>query len=136
MASITPPKQLYTAFLSSTMAATTSDNNRDHPYYHVRDLTIKVVQRPPSPLNSDDLQTLGVEVTGMDIATGKPADSGPQFCDLYPLREFDSIFEKVDEWPQQRATGSYKAAYQIRQLIEKSLIQGGLASKSKYVWRR
>jgi hypothetical protein len=31
----------------------------------------------------------------MDLETGKPADSGPQFCDPYPSQEFDKLFEKV-----------------------------------------
>jgi hypothetical protein len=40
----------------------------------------------------------------MDIKTGTPADSGPQFCDLYLCREFDAMFEKIDEWPQRKGT--------------------------------
>ena len=42
---------------------------------------------------------MGIEVAAMDIRTGAPADSGPQFCDLYPRGEFDAMFKMVDEWP-------------------------------------
>ena len=42
----------------------------------------------------------------MDIKTGIPADSGPRFCDLCPHKEFDAMFEKIDEWPQQQEPGA------------------------------
>ena len=119
------------------MATTNSRDNRDnHPYFHVRGLVVELLHRPPLFLNSDDLATAGIEVAAMDIKTGTPADSGPQFCDLYPCREFDAMFEKIDEWPQRKEPGAgYLAALQMRRLIENSL-DGGLASQSKYVWRR
>jgi hypothetical protein len=121
---------------SSTMATTNSRYNRDHPHCHVRDLAVKLLHRPTSYLNSDDLATAGIEVAAMDIKTAAPADSGPQFCDLCPSREFDAMFEKIDEWPQRKGPGAgYLAALQMRRLIESSL-DGGLASQSKYVWRR
>ena len=54
----------------------------------------------------------------------------------WPRREFDAMFEKIDEWPQRKGPGAgYLAALQMRRLIENSL-DGGLASQSKYVWRR
>jgi hypothetical protein len=120
------------------MATTNSRDNRDHPYYHVRDLAVKLLYHPTLSLNSDDLATIGIEIVAMDIKTGTPADSGPQFCDLYPRGEFDAMFKMVDEWPQLKELrgGGYLAALQMRQLIEKSLLDGGLASQSKYVWRR
>jgi hypothetical protein len=119
------------------MATTNSRDNREsHPYFHVRNLVLKLLQHPTLSLDSDDLATAGIEVAEMDIQTGTPADSGPQFCDLYPRREFDAMFEKIDEWPQPTEPGAgYLAALQMRRLIEKSL-DGGLTSQSKYVWRR
>ena len=115
------------------MATTNSRDNRDHSYFHVRDLAVKLLHRPPLSLNSDDLAAMGIEVAAMDIKTGTPADSSPQFCDLYPLREFDAMFEKIDEWPQRQGPDAgYLATLQMRRLIENSL-EGGLASQSKYV---
>src|SRR5277367_1159825 len=117
------------------MTTTNSQDNPDHPYYHVRDLVVKILHHPTLYLSSDDLATIGIEVAAMDIKTGTPADSGPQFCDLYPRREFDTLFQKVDEWPQ-RKPGVYYGALQMRRLIENSLLDRGLARQSKYVWRR
>ena len=119
------------------MTTTNSRDNR-HPYFHVRDLAVKLLRHPTLHLNSDDLATNSIEVVAMDIRTGTPADSGPQFCDLYPRGEFDAMFKMVDEWPRLKELrgGGYLAALQMRQLIEKSLLDGGLASQSKYVWRR
>ena len=115
--------------------ATTNSRDSRHPYFHVRDLAVKLLRHPTLHLNSDDLATNSIEVVAMDIRTGTPADSGPQFCDLYPCREFDVMFQKVDEWPQ-RKPGVYYGALQMRRLIENSLLDRGLASESKYVWRR
>jgi hypothetical protein len=55
-------------------------------------------------LSNDDLATISIEIVAMDIKTGTPADSGPQFCDLYPRGEFDAMFEMVGEWPQLKKT--------------------------------
>jgi hypothetical protein len=53
------------------MATTDFRDNRDHSYFHVRDLAVKLLYHPPLSLNSDDLATIST-----------PADSGPRFCDL------------------------------------------------------
>jgi hypothetical protein len=122
--------------LSSTMAITNSRDNEDNSYYHVRDLAVKLLLNPTLHLNNDDLTTAGIEVAAMDITTGTPADSSPQFCDLYPRGEFDTTFKMVDEWPQRKGPGGYHAALQMRRLFESSFLDGGLTSHSKYVWRR
>jgi hypothetical protein len=124
----------FALLLSSTMATTNSRDNQ-HPYFSVRDLAVKLLQHPTLHLNSDDLATNSIEVVAMDIRTGIPADSGPQFCDLYPCREFDAMFKMVDEWPQRKGPGGSYAALQMRRLIESSFLDGGLASQSKYIWR-
>jgi hypothetical protein len=118
------------------MAITDSGDNEDNSYYHVRDLAVKLLLNPTLHLNNDDLTTAGIEVAAMDITTGTPADSGPQFCDLYPRGEFDAMFKMVDEWPQRKGPGGYYAALQMRRLFESSFLDGGLISHSKYVWRR
>jgi hypothetical protein len=47
------------------------------------------------------------------------------------------MFETVPvQWPPLKKRGVYYAALQIMQIIESSLLDGGLASQSKYVWRR
>jgi hypothetical protein len=79
------------------MPITSSRDNQDHSYFHVRDLAVKLLHHPPLPLNSDDLATMGIEVAAMDIKTGTSADSSLQFCDLYPHKEFDAMFEKIGE---------------------------------------
>jgi len=118
------------------MVTSTASGDPDHPYFHVRDLVVKLRRHPPGPLSSDDLAAYGIEAVNMDIETGTPADSGQKFCDLYPLSEFNAIFKKVDEWPRLEEIRGYKAALLMRQLIEKSLVDGGLLGKSKYHWRR
>jgi hypothetical protein len=119
---------------SSTMATTDSRNNQ-HPYFPVRDLAVKLLRHPTLYLNSDDLATNGIEVAAMDIRTGTPADSGPQFGHLYPSKEFNAMFKMIDEWPQQRGGFVYESL-QIQQLFESSFLGGGLAGQSKYVWSR
>jgi hypothetical protein len=114
------------------MATTHSQDNR-HPYFHVRDLAVKLLRHPTLYLNSDDLATNNIEVVAMDIRTGTPADSGSQFCDLYPCREFDAMFKMVDEWLQRKRPGGSYAALQMRRLIESSFPDGGLASQGKYI---
>jgi hypothetical protein len=64
------------------------------------DLAVKLLHHPTLSPNSDDLATIGIEIVTMEIKTGTLADSGPQFCHLYPRREFDAMFKMVDEWPQ------------------------------------
>ena len=68
---------------------------KDQTYYDVASVLQKVHQRRGPYLSADDLESLGIELSGMDIETGRPADSRPQFCDLYPSQEFDKLFEKV-----------------------------------------
>jgi hypothetical protein len=114
------------------MATTHSQDNR-HPYFHVRDLAVKLLRHPTLHLNSDDLATNNIEVVAMDIRTGTPEDSGSQFCDLYPCREFDAMFKMVDEWPQRKRPGGSYAALQMRRLIESSFLDGGLANQGKYI---
>ena len=69
--------------------------DEDHPYYRVVSLLRKVHRRRGPYLSADDLESLGIKLSGMDIETGKPADSGPQFCEPYPSHEFDKIFQKI-----------------------------------------
>ncbi|KIX02802.1 uncharacterized protein Z518_08745 [Rhinocladiella mackenziei CBS 650.93] len=69
--------------------------NEDHPYYHVASLLRKVHRHRGPYLSPDDLESLGIKVSGMDIKTGRPTDSGQQFCTLYPSKQFDKLFEKV-----------------------------------------
>jgi hypothetical protein len=64
-------------------------------YHRVAALLRKVDRKRGSYLSADDLESLGIKLSGMDIETGRPAGSGPQFCDPYPSPEFDKLFEKV-----------------------------------------
>ena len=64
-------------------------------YHRVAALLRKVDRKRGSYLSADDLESLDIKLSGMDIETGRPADSGPQFCDLYPSQEFDKLFEKA-----------------------------------------
>jgi hypothetical protein len=119
------------------MAATSSQEAQNKLYYRVISVGAKAVLHPSSYLTDDDLATMGIEVTAMDIKTGVPADSGPQFCDLYPSREFDAMFKKTKpvEWPHKKP-GVYFAALQIMRILDLSLRDNALASQSKYTWRR
>jgi hypothetical protein len=69
--------------------------DKDHPYYRVAHLLRKVHRKHGSYLSADDLESLGIKVSEMDLETGRPADAGPQFCEPYPSQEFDKVFEKV-----------------------------------------
>lgn len=118
------------------MATTDPQDNRDHPYYHVRDLFSELLRHPKPYLSSDDLAKAGIEVAMMDINTGISTDSGRQFCDLYPRKEFDAMFNMVETWPRRNGPGDYNAAIQMGELIYATFHGGGLASQSKYIWRR
>lgn len=69
--------------------------DKDLPYYRVAQLLRRVRDKRGSYLSASDLERLGIKLSGMDIETGRPADSGPQFCEPYPSQEFDNVFEKV-----------------------------------------
>jgi hypothetical protein len=64
--------------------------DEDHPSL------LRKVHRHRGPyLSTADLESLGIKLSGMDIETGRPADSGQQFCNLYLSKKFDTLFEKV-----------------------------------------
>jgi|SRR5271156_2313024 len=114
-------------------------DNRDHPFYRVIDLLVKVSTKPGSYLSTDDLDSLGIKLSGMDINTGKPADDGPQFCDLYPSQDLDDLFENesIDYWPS-KETNVYCAADAVGLILERCLgtnYGSTLISKSKYLIR-
>ena len=69
--------------------------DKDLPYYRVAHLLRRVRNRRESYLSAGDLERLGIKLSGIDIETGRLADSGLQFCGSYPSREFDNVFEKV-----------------------------------------
>ena len=64
----------------------------------------------------------------MDIETGTPADSGPQFCKPYPSQEFDKVFEKVsaDLRLGEDEEDAYATAWSIGMLIEDCLHDLGM----------
>src|SRR4051812_45703298 len=115
------------------------EQNRDHPFYYVLDLLAEVTKKRGSYLNTDDLDRLGIKLSGLDVNTGMPADHGPQFCDLSTSQEFDGLY-KVKSIPYWTGKDKdvYCAAYGWELLLEKCL--GGnypkeLITKSKYIIR-
>ena len=115
-------------------------DNQDHPFYRVRDLLVKVLEKSGSYLSSKDLMDFGIELYGMDIETGVSDDSGPQFCHLLPCDRFDELFEErvsIDRWPKEK-TGNdvFTAAYGMRLFLDKCLGMGhdedALAHESQY----
>lgn len=120
-------------------------DNRDHPFYRVLDFLVTVSKRPGSYLSTDDLYSLGIKLSDMDINTGKPADDGPQFCDLYTKQAFDDLFEnaefeEINYWPTARSEGNgYYLAYAVGSNLVNCLgvsySPECLLSKSKYLIR-
>jgi hypothetical protein len=117
------------------MATTNSRDNRNESFYRVRDLVIELLEHPTLYLNTSDLAAASIEVVAMDFKTGMPADSGPEFCDLYPRSKFDAIFKNVNDWPKRRGPGLSYAAFQMKRLVKSYLLDEGLASQSRYIWR-
>jgi len=74
--------------------------NEDDPFDRLTSLLRKVHRRLGPYFSADDLESLGIELSGMDIETGRPADSGPQFCDPYPSLKFNKLFKKVSAYPE------------------------------------
>jgi hypothetical protein len=95
----------------------------DHPLYRVADLLRRVRRKRGSYLSANDLECLGIKLSEMDIETGRPADSGPQFCEPYPSQEFDKVFEKVsaDLRLGEDEDDVYATAWGIGMLIEDCL---------------
>ena len=91
-------------------------------FNHVAYLLRKVHRKRGSYLSADDLTSLGIKVSEMDLETGRPADSGPQFCDPYPSEEFDKLFEKVSaDLRLGDEEYVYSAAFEVGMLIQNCL---------------
>jgi len=100
--------------------------DKDLPYDRVAHLLRKVHRKRGSYLSTDDLKNFGIKVFDMDLETGRPADSGLQFCNPYPRQEFDKLFEKVSADLQLGDGGDidedvYSAAVGMGMLIEDCL---------------
>ena len=108
--------------------------NQDLPFYRVRDLLKKVLEKSGSYLSSKDLMDFGIKLSSMDIETGVSEDSGPQFCHLLPSDEFTELFRKrvsIDHWPDDyeddeddmpdNREDPFSAAYGVRLLLDKCL---------------
>jgi hypothetical protein len=113
--------------------------NRDHPFYQVRDLLGKVLEKSGSYLSSKDLMDFGIKLSSMDIETGVSEDSGPQFCHLLPCDKFNELFEErvsIDRWPGGLGNDVFTAAYGVRLFLDKCLGVGydedALAYESQY----
>ena len=115
-----------------------AQDNRAHPFYPVTNLLAEIVPRRGPYLSAEDLERFGIKLSSMDVETGKPEDSGPQFCDLYPSKEFDEPFEKNIYWPRYRER-AYYAAYEVGLILLECLAmeeyEGFFKSKSKYYMR-
>jgi hypothetical protein len=83
------------ALIAKTSGHKPATMDKDLLFNHVSHLLRKVHRKRGSYLSADDLTSLGIKVSEMDLETGRPADSGPQFCNPYPNQEFDKLFEKV-----------------------------------------
>ena len=114
-------------------------DNQDHPFYRVRDLLIKVLEKSGSYLSPKDLMDFGIKLYSMDIETSALEDSGPQFCHLLPCDKFDKLFEKrvlIDSWPDKHGNDVFTAAYSMRLFLDECLgvdyDKDALAYKSQY----
>ena len=83
------------ALLAKTSGHKPPTMDKDLLFDNVAHLLWKVYRKPGSYLSADDLTSLSIKVSEMDLETGRSADSGPRFYDLYPSQEFDKLFEKV-----------------------------------------
>jgi len=67
--------------------------NNDTSLRNVVNLLRNLYYHKGSYLSTEYLESLGIMVSAMDFETGRPADSGPQFCEPYPSEQFDRVFE-------------------------------------------
>jgi len=72
-----------------------SAKDKDYPFYHVARVFRKIRRTRGPYLSTEYLESLNIKVSEMDLETGRPEDSGPQFCSLYPRRALDKLFKKV-----------------------------------------
>ena len=114
-------------------------DNQDLPFYRVRELLVKVLEKSGSYLSSKDLMDFGIELYSMDIKTGVSEDSGPQFCHLLPRDKFNTLFNKrvsIHDWPDGDGDDVFTAAYGVRLLLDKCLgadyDEEALAYESQY----
>jgi hypothetical protein len=113
--------------------------DRDYPFYQVRELLVKVLEKSGSYLSSEDLMDFGIELSSMDIETGVPEDSGPQFCHLLPCDKFNKLYKErvsIDYWPNKQEKHMFSAGHGIRLFLDKCLGVGydkdALAHESHY----
>ncbi len=108
----------------------------DHPYYYIRDLVLKLGEHPTSYLSNEDLTSLGIKVTNMDIENGIPSDSGPQFCDLLSSKDVDNLFKRIPmDWPLEGETDNYCRAYELQLFFENYWRERGLGDVDGYFVR-
>jgi hypothetical protein len=114
-------------------------DNQDLPFYRVRELLVKVLEKSGSYLSSKDLMDFGIELYSMDIETGVSEDSSPQFCHLLPRDKFNTLFNKrvsIHHWPDGNGDDVFTAAYGVRLLLDKCLgadyDEEALACESQY----
>src|SRR5271156_1932514 len=67
--------------------------NNDAPFRNVVNLLKNLFPHKEYYLSTKLLESLGIKVSAMDLETGRPADSGPQFCEPYVSEQFDKVFE-------------------------------------------
>jgi len=95
--------------------------DKDAPYNHVVELYNKTRRPCGSYLSDKDLESLKIRASEMDLETGKPADSGPQFGTPCPSDEVDKLFEKVsNDFRNLEDANVYHTGYGVALAIKKS----------------
>ena len=130
---------------------------KDHPYYAIRDLVIKLRKYPSAQLDPEDLKRLGVEITSMDVETGISSDGRLQFSKPFSRASFEDLLRhhkddiSWEDWggkrenmpvidesePESRRSDAYDLATDTEYMLEELLyIKPQLNRSSAYGHRR
>jgi len=124
---ITQPFYRAASSLANVATKRKSTKDKDYPCYHVARVFRKIHRTRGSYLSTEYLESLNIKVSEMDLETGRPEDSGPQFCRLYPRRAFDKLFEKVSAEFEYLDEGDMESTgYGIALTIRNSLHEMGM----------
>ena len=105
---------------------------------HVRDIHRAVRIYSKSPLSKSDFDAckIKVKISNIDMDSGTPTDSGPQYGIPYSSQRFDLLFKVTPKvpFPNYRDEGEYYAAYEIFLFLNECL--GALKYNRNSKWRR
>ena len=111
-------------------------------FNNARDAVIKLYEHRNPHLDDADLKAFRIKLSKMDLQTGAPTGSGPQFCEPYPAKEFEMRFKNEGckaGWPRYRDRYSYCAALELwltlKEYLGSDILESSLSFSSPWYER-